>query len=65
MTMEDNTAMRQAFVHIGFPQAAAQAFVYRKQIDSLNEIALSEDEEITALCKIFRRMDRLMMMKAI
>jgi hypothetical protein len=50
--MEDKAAMRQALIHIGFPQAAGQAFVYRKGINSLNEIALSEDEEITALCKI-------------
>jgi adenylate kinase family enzyme len=58
MTTEDNAATRQALIHIGFPQTAAQAFFYRKEIDSLDKIALSKDEEITALCKIVQQMGR-------
>jgi ribosomal protein S13 len=50
--MANNTATRQALIHIGFTQAAAQAIVDEQGIDSLGEITLLKDEEITTLCKI-------------
>jgi ribosomal protein S13 len=58
MTMEDNAAIRQALVHIGFPKAAAQALVKESGIDSFDKIALSEDEEITTLCNIIQCLGR-------
>jgi ribosomal protein S13 len=53
--MADNAATRQALIRIGFTQDAAQAIVEDQGIDSLEEIALLKDDEITALCKIVRR----------
>ncbi len=51
--MANNAATRQALIHIGFRQAAAQAILDEQGIDNnLDEITLLKDEEVTALCKI-------------
>ncbi len=54
MTMASNAAMRQALIQIGFIQDAAQAIMEDQRIDSVVEIVLLKDDEITALCKIIR-----------
>jgi hypothetical protein len=39
-------------MHLGFMQDVAQAIVDEQGIDSLDEIVLLKDEEITVFCKI-------------
>jgi hypothetical protein len=46
--MADNAAMRQALIWIGF----IQAIMDDQGIDSLEEIVLLKDKEITTPCKI-------------
>ncbi|KAI2510102.1 hypothetical protein MHU86_4269 [Fragilaria crotonensis] len=48
-------AVRTALVRIGFVDAAAQAIVEEQGIDSLDEIRLLSDDEITNLGKLLRR----------
>jgi hypothetical protein len=50
--MADNAAMRQALIWIGFIQDVAQAIMDDQGIDSLEEIVLLKDKEITTPCKI-------------
>lgn len=47
--------MRQLFQRMGFSQAAATAVVDDQGIDSLAELRILKDDEITNLCKIIRR----------
>ena len=53
MNMANNAAMRQALIWIGFMQDAAQAVIENQGIDSLEETALSKEEEISEnkLCR--------------
>ena len=51
-------AIRTALVRIGFVDAAAGAIVEDQGIDSLEEIRLLTDNEITNLSKLFRRPGR-------
>jgi hypothetical protein len=45
ITMANNAAMRQVLIHIGSMQAAAQAIVDKKGINSMDEMMLVKDEE--------------------
>ena len=51
----DPVAIRAALVRIGFVPAAAQAMVEEQGIDSLHEIKILTDDEITNLAKLLRR----------
>jgi hypothetical protein len=48
----DLAAMRQLFQHMGYSQVAATAIVDKQGIDSLDELHILKDEEITNVCKV-------------
>jgi hypothetical protein len=50
----DLAAMHQLFQHIGYSQVAVTAIVDEQGIDSLEELHILKDKEITNLCKVIR-----------
>jgi len=53
--MAQHAAMRQVFQRLGFSQQAATAVVDDQGINSLDELRILKDDEITNLCKVIRR----------
>ena len=47
--------MRQAYVRLGFTQAAALAITDVQGVDSIEELRMLKDAEIANLCKVMRR----------
>jgi hypothetical protein len=48
----DLAAMHQLFQHMGYSQVAATAIVDEQGINSLDELRILKDKEITNLCKV-------------
>jgi hypothetical protein len=53
--MAQVNALRQAYVRLGFTNAAAQCITADQGIDSLEELRVLRDADISNLCKVVRR----------
>ena len=53
--MAQVAALRQAYVRLGFTNAAAQNITNDQDIDSLGELKVLRDEDVVNLCKVVRR----------
>jgi adenylate kinase family enzyme len=64
MTTEDNAAMRQALIHIGFPQTAAQAFFIERKLIALMRLHFPKMKRLLLFVRLSNKRAGLMMMKA-
>jgi hypothetical protein len=53
--MAQVAALRQAYVCLGFMNAAATNITNNQDVDSLDELKVLRDEDIVNLCKVVRR----------
>lgn len=53
--MAQVAALRQAYVRLGFSNAAAHSITDEQQIDTVAELGLLYDDDIETLCKVVRR----------
>ena len=53
--MAQVAALRQAYVRLGFTNAAAHAITDDQQIDTVTELGLLTDDDVETLCKVIRR----------
>ena len=53
--MAQVAALRQAYVRLGFSNAAAHSITDDQQIDTVIELGLLQDDDIETLCKVVRR----------
>ena len=53
--MAQVAALRQAYVRLGFTNAAAHSITDEQQIDTVTELGLLLDDDVKRLCKVVRR----------